>query len=37
MNYPVITAGFVTAPRGVGTMIAMILVARLAGRVDRSG
>jgi MFS transporter, DHA2 family, multidrug resistance protein len=34
MNYPVITAGFVTAPRGVGTMIAMILVSRLAGKVD---
>jgi DHA2 family multidrug resistance protein len=34
MNYPVVTAGFVTAPRGVGTMIGMILVTRLAGRVD---
>src|SRR5580700_5082740 len=34
MNYPVITAGFVTAPRGVGTMIAMFLVSRLVGRVD---
>ncbi len=34
MNYPVITAGFVTAPRGVGTMIAMFLVARLVGRFD---
>jgi len=34
MNYPVVTAGFVTAPRGVGTMIAMILVSRIAGRVD---
>src|SRR5947199_262061 len=29
MNYPVMTTGFVTAPRGVGTMIAMILCARL--------
>ena len=34
MNYPVVTTGFVTAPRGVGTMIAMILVARLVGRID---
>jgi DHA2 family multidrug resistance protein len=34
MNYPVVTTGLVTAPRGIGTMIAMILVARLVGRVD---
>jgi MFS transporter, DHA2 family, multidrug resistance protein len=34
MNYPVMTTGLVTAPRGVGTMIAMIAVARLTGRVD---
>jgi DHA2 family multidrug resistance protein len=34
MNYPVITAGFVTAPRGVGTMIAMFVVARLVGKLD---
>jgi DHA2 family multidrug resistance protein len=34
MNYPVMTTGLVTAPRGVGTMIAMILCARLIGRVD---
>jgi len=34
MNYPVVTTGLVIAPRGVGTMIAMILVARLAGRID---
>jgi DHA2 family multidrug resistance protein len=34
MNYPVVTTGFITAPRGVGTMIAMFLVARLIGRVD---
>jgi DHA2 family multidrug resistance protein len=34
MNYPVVTAGFVTAPRGVGTMLGMIVVTRLAGRVD---
>jgi hypothetical protein len=34
MNYPVITAGFVTAPRGIGTMLGMIIVTRLVGRVD---
>jgi MFS transporter, DHA2 family, multidrug resistance protein len=34
LNYPVVTTGLVTAPRGVGTMISMIVVARLAGRVD---
>ncbi|HLI12902.1 MAG TPA: DHA2 family efflux MFS transporter permease subunit [Alphaproteobacteria bacterium] len=34
MNYPVVTTGLVTAPRGIGTMIAMILVGRLIGRVD---
>src|SRR6267378_752634 len=27
MNYPVMTTGLVTAPRGIGTMIAMFLVA----------
>ena len=34
MDYPVVTTGLVTAPRGVGTMIAMILVGRLIGKVD---
>ncbi len=34
MNYPVVTTGLVTAPRGAGTMIAMFLVARLVGRID---
>lgn len=34
MNYPVITTGLVLAPRGVGTMAAMILVGRLMGKVD---
>jgi DHA2 family multidrug resistance protein len=34
MNYPVVTTGFVTAPRGIGTMIAMFAVARLVGRID---
>jgi DHA2 family multidrug resistance protein len=34
MNYPVITTGLVLAPRGVGTMISMILVGRLVQKVD---
>jgi len=34
MNYPVVTTGMVIAPRGVGTMIAMILVARFGNRID---
>jgi len=33
-GYPVITTGLILAPRGVGTMIAMMLVGRLVGRVD---
>ena len=34
MNYPVMTTGLITSPRGVGTMIAMFLVGRLIGRID---
>ncbi len=34
MNYPVIMTGLVLAPRGLGTMVAMMLVGRLLGRVD---
>src|SRR5215212_5994721 len=34
MGYPVITAGMVLAPRGVGTMVAMMIVGRLINRVD---
>jgi DHA2 family multidrug resistance protein len=34
MNYPIVTAGFVLGPRGVGTMAAMLVVGRLIGRVD---
>jgi MFS transporter, DHA2 family, multidrug resistance protein len=34
MNYPVLTTGLVTAPRGVGSMIAMFVVARVINRVD---
>jgi MFS transporter, DHA2 family, multidrug resistance protein len=34
MDYPVVYTGMVTAPRGVGTMIAMIVVGRLVNRID---
>jgi len=34
MNYPIVTAGLVLGPRGVGTMAAMLIVGRLIGRVD---
>jgi MFS transporter, DHA2 family, multidrug resistance protein len=34
MNYPVITAGVVLAPRGAGTMFAMVVAGWLVGRVN---
>ena len=34
MNYPVLTAGVLLAPRGVGTMLAMLIVGRLVGKID---
>lgn len=34
MGYPVVTAGLVMGPRGLGTMVCMFLVGRLIGRVD---
>jgi MFS transporter, DHA2 family, multidrug resistance protein len=34
LGFPVITAGLVMAPRGFGTMVAMMIVGRLIGRVD---
>jgi len=34
MNYPVLTTGLVTAPRGIGSKIAMFAVARLINRID---
>ena len=34
MGFPVVTTGFVLAPRGMGTMVAMMLVGRLIGRID---
>jgi DHA2 family multidrug resistance protein len=34
MGYPIVTAGLVMGPRGVGTMASMFLVGRLIGKVD---
>ena len=34
LNYPVVTAGLVMGPRGVGTMVSMLIVGRLLGRTD---
>jgi DHA2 family multidrug resistance protein len=34
MNYPVMTTGMVMAPRGIGTMVSMLVVGRLVQRVD---
>jgi DHA2 family multidrug resistance protein len=34
MGYPVVTAGLVMGPRGLGTMVCMFVVGRLMGRID---
>ena len=34
MDYPVVYTGIVTAPRGIGTMIAMVIVGRIVQKVD---
>jgi DHA2 family multidrug resistance protein len=34
MNYPIVSAGFVLGPRGIGTMAALLVVGKLVGRVD---
>ncbi len=34
MNYPIVTAGLVMGPRGIGTMGAMLIVGQLVGWVD---
>jgi DHA2 family multidrug resistance protein len=34
MNYPVVSSGLIMGPRGVGTMISMLVVGRLVGRTD---
>ena len=34
LGFPVLTAGYVLAPRGAGTMVAMMIVGRIVGKVD---
>jgi DHA2 family multidrug resistance protein len=34
MNYPIVTAGLVMGPRGIGTMGAMLIVGQLVGRIN---
>ena len=34
LGYPVVTTGVVSAPRGIGSWVAMFLVGRLVGRMD---
>lgn len=34
MGYPVITAGIVMGPRGLGTMVTMMLVGKMIGKID---
>jgi len=34
MNYPVVTAGLALGPSGLGTMVSMMVVGRLMGKVD---
>jgi len=34
MNYPIVSAGLVLGPRGIGTMGTLLVVGRLVGRVD---
>jgi len=34
IGYPVVDVGYLLAPRGIGTMAAMMVVGRLSGRVD---
>src|SRR5690606_41121282 len=33
-GYPALTTGYVLAPRGIGTMVVMIFIGRVIGRVD---
>ena len=34
LGYPVLDVGLVMAPRGIGTMVSMMIVGRLSGRID---
>ncbi|MDY0871995.1 DHA2 family efflux MFS transporter permease subunit [Dongia rigui] len=33
-GYPVVTTGYLLAPRGIGTMVSMMLVGRVMGKID---
>ena len=35
LNFPVLTAGLVMAPRGISSMVAMLIVAKLAQKIDQ--
>jgi len=35
LNYPVITAGLILGPRGIGTIVALIIYGRISNRVDQ--
>ncbi len=37
MQYPVVLTGLITAPRGIGTLVSMIVVGRLVTRFDARG
>ncbi|WP_375738669.1 DHA2 family efflux MFS transporter permease subunit [Pseudomonas boanensis] len=37
MGYPILDIGYLMAPRGIGTMVAMMVVGRLINRVDPRG
>lgn len=37
LGYPVMTTGWILAPRGIGTMVSMMIVGRLVGVVDPRG
>ena len=34
MNYPIVSAGLVLGPRGIGTMASVLIVGKLVGRID---
>ena len=34
MGYPIVTAGLVMGPRGIGTMVSMFVVGKLVGRIE---
>ena len=34
LGYPIVTTGFLTAPRGIGSFIALLIAGRIVGKVD---